>query len=205
MDACGETRGEAEGRVKGEVKMAVQIAGLRRAAVFVDYDNLKLRGSWFLSPGEVLEAIHRDLEGKAVVQFGNVYMGMGRPDDPTLIDRGKIYQAYSRGMTPVTTPSFRGSGAEAVKDLTDSSALVDITESIFVHPEIDAYVVCTGDKDLNKAVRKLREHGKAVRVYYRRECASILAAEIEWLKGDGFSSVIDLEDMLQRLPGMESA
>ena len=195
MDACGEAPGEAEGWVEGEVTMAVQIAGLWRAAVFVDYDNLKLRGSWFLSPGEILEAIHRDLEGKAVVQFGNVYMGMGRPDDPTLIDRGKIYQAYSRGMTPVTTPSFRGSGAEAVKDLTDSSALVDITESIFVHPLVDAYVVCTGDKDLNKAVS----------VYYRRECASILAAEIDWLKGDGFSSVIDLEDLLQRVPGMESA
>ena len=184
--------------------MAVQIAGLWRAAVFVDYDNLKLRGSRFLSPGEILEAIHKDLEGKAVVQFGNMYMGMGRPDDPTRIDRGKLYQAYSRGITPVTTPSFRGNGIEAVKDLTDSSALVDITESIFVHPEIDAYVVCTGDKDLNKAVRKLREHGKAVRIYYRKDCASILVAEVEWLKGDGFSAVIDLEDLLGEVPRAES-
>ena len=180
--------------------MAVQIAGLWRAAVFVDYDNLKLRGNRFLSPGEILEVVHRDLEGKAVVQFGNMYMGMGRPDDPTLIDRGKLYQAYSRGITPITTPSFRGNGVEAVKDLTDSSALVDITESIFVHPEIDAYVICTGDKDLNKAVRKLREHGKAIRIYYRKDCASILAAEVEWVKGDGFSAIIDLEDLLREAP-----
>jgi hypothetical protein len=73
--------------------------------------------------------------------------------------------------------------------------MVDIVESIFTHPDVTAYCIATGDKDYLPVVRKLRKYGKAVRIYYRGQCASVLAAEIEWLRGDGFSSTIDLESL----------
>jgi len=173
--------------------VTLQQPRLHRTAIFVDYDNLKGSNDRPLAPGEIIDAIRGDLGVEHVVQFTNVYWAMGLPDDPSPVDRNKIYQLYSKGANPIPVPSFRGSGMERVKNITDSSAIVDIIESLLSHPEIEAYCIATGDKDFVPAVRKLRSYGKLVRIYYRDECAKVLEAEVEWVRGDGFSSTVDLE------------
>lgn len=171
------------------------ISAAWRTAVFIDYDNVKLRGNVFLGPGQVIEAVRRDLGPAVVVQFGNLYVGMGLPEDPVPVDRGKIHQIYTSGMAPIPTPSFKGSGTERVKNIADESALVDIISTIYTHPEINSYGVVTCDKHFVPAVRELRRNGKAVRIYYRGQIATVLADEIRWLIGDGFSSAVDLETL----------
>lgn len=175
--------------------MASQEAGIWRAAIFVDFDNLKLRGDLFYGPGQIIEAIRRDLESVALVQYGNLYLGMGLPEDPAPIDRGKIHQVYTHGMSPIPTPSFKGNGFDRIKNIADASASVDIVASIFTHPEITAYCIATCDKDYLPTVRELRRNGKAVRIYYRGQIATVLEAEIEWLRVDGFSKTLDLENL----------
>jgi uncharacterized LabA/DUF88 family protein len=141
----------------------------------------------------VIEAIRDDLGAGRIVQFCNMYLAMGLPDDTSLVDKNIVYQTYARGTEPILVPSFKGNGSDRIKNIADCSAMVDIVESIFMHPEVEGYCIATGDKDYVPVVRKLRKCGKAVRIYYRGQCASVLAAEIEWIRGDGFSSIIDLE------------
>jgi hypothetical protein len=120
---------------------------------------------------------------------------MGLPGDLSAVNRNEIFQTYAHGTEPITIPSFKGTGSERIKNIADSSAMVDIVESMFMHPEIAAYCIATGDKDYVPVVRKLRKYGRAVRIYYRGQCASVLMAEIDCLRGDGFSSAIDLESL----------
>ncbi len=166
-----------------------------RTAIFIDYDNVKLRDGAFLGPGQIIELVRRDLGTTAIVQYCNLYLGMGLPDDPAPVDRGKIHQAYSKGVFPIPIPSFRGCGTDRVKNIADESASVDIVASVFTHPEINSYCIVTCDKDFVPTVRELRKNGKAVRIYYRGEIATVLADEIEWLKGDGFSATVNLETL----------
>lgn len=174
----------------------MQTANFVRAAIFVDYENLKGRSvEPIFSPSDIIETIRDNLGAQSIVQFGRVYLAMGLPDDMSPVDRNKVYQIYTRGMEPITVPSFKGNGSERVKNIADCSVMVDIVESIFTHREVTAYCIATGDKDYVPVVRKLRKYGKAVRIYYRGQCASVLAAEIDSLRGDGFSSTIDLESL----------
>ncbi len=179
----------------GFVKVTNQATGVWRVAIFVDFDNLKLRDGRFLEPGDIVQAIRNDLGASVVVQLGNLYLGMGLPEDSAPMDRRSLRQIYTQGISPVPTPSFKGSGTERVKNIADSSALVDIIASIFSYPEINAYCIATGDKDFLPGIRELRKRGKAVRIYYRRECADVLANEVNWLKGDGFSQMVDIETL----------
>lgn len=176
--------------------MTTQIAKLSRTAIFVDYDNVKGPNNALFAPLDIVDAIRKDLGVEHVVQFANVYLAMGLPDDPSPIDRNKVYQVYSHGTDPIAIPSFKGNGSERVKNIADSSAMVDIIETVFSHPEIEAYCISTGDKDFVPAIRKLRKHGKLVRIYYRDQCAKALEAEIQWLRGDGFSSTVDLAHLV---------
>ncbi len=177
--------------------MTTQLARLLRTAIFVDYDNLKGPNDSLFAPADIIDAIHNDLGIEHVVQFTNVYLAMGLPEDPSPVDRNKVYQIYSHGTDPIAIPSFRGNGSDRVKNIADSSAMVDITETLFSQPEIGAYCVGTGDKDYVPVIRKLRRHGKLVRIYYRDQCAKALASEIEWLRGDGFSSTVDLAHLVK--------
>jgi uncharacterized LabA/DUF88 family protein len=176
----------------------LQAAGLARIAIFVDYDNVKGHSTARLTPSQIMDAIRCDLGPECIVQVEKLYLPMGMPDDHSPLDRDDIFKAFAHGAEPVTVPSFRGSGTLGIKNIADPTAIVDIVKCIFTHPEIPYYVIVTGDKDFLPAVRELRKNGKGVRIYYRVDCADILMSEVEWIKGDGFSATINIEEILGR-------
>ena len=157
--------------------MAVQVASLRRAAVFVDYENVKSCCGRMLFPDEIIAAIQGDLARIASPSFVNVYLAVGLPESPAPVSNGLMYRVFKAGGTAVLCPSFRN-GTDAPKNLADPTAIIDIGESLFTHPEISRYVLATGDKDFIPAVRKLRMYGKEVRLYYGDSLSNHLREEV---------------------------
>jgi len=174
----------------------LQAATLSRVGVFVDYDNVKGPAEARLTPSQIIELVRRDLGPERIVQTAKLYLPMGMPHDVSAVDREMIFKTFVQGAQPVPVPSFKGSGAIAVKNIADPTAIVDIIKCIYIHPEISYFAIVTGDKDFLPAVRELRENGKSVRIYYRDSCAGILASEVESMKSDGFSAAIDIEEIL---------
>ena len=177
MDTRGQARREAKVREQGEVTVAVESIGSERAAVFVDYENVKNCGGRTLLPDEVIAAVRSDLARFMAPSFINVYLAVGLPESQAPVSNGLMYRVFKAGGTAVLCPSFRN-GTLSPKNLADPTAIIDIGESIFAHPEIRHYVLATGDKDFIPAVRKLRKYGKHVRLYHGDSVSSHLRDEI---------------------------
>lgn len=149
----------------------------RGLAVFIDYENVKnIDGRVFL-PDEVISAIRGDVARFGTASFVNVYLAVGLPESPAPVSNGLVFRVFKVGGTAVLCPSFRN-GANAPKNLADPTAIIDIGESLFTHPEVDRYVLATGDKDFIPAVRKLRMYGKKVRLYHGDSLSSHLRDEV---------------------------
>jgi NYN domain len=205
MDAGQQARGKAEVRDQGEVTMALDAARLRRAAVFIDYENVKSCNGRMLLPDEIIAAVRGDLAGFGAPSFVNVYLAVGLPESHAAVSNGLMYRVFKAGGTAVLCPSFRN-GTDAPKNLADPTAIMDIGESLFAHPEIGWYALATGDKDFIPAVRKLHEYGKEVRLYYgdslsahlRDEVLLGLASEGPAEGRSAFSGVVSLSGALER-------
>ena len=181
-------------------------AGKRGLAVFIDYENVKNVDGRALLPDEVIGTIRGDAAKFGAASFVNVYLAVGLPESPTPVNNGLMYRAFKAGGTAVLCPSFR-SGANTPKNLADPTAIIDIGESIFAHPEVDRYVLATGDKDFIPAVRKLRKYGKEVRLYHgdslsvhlRDEILLGLTDEEPSPVGSGaFTDIVSLGGVLER-------
>jgi hypothetical protein len=146
-------------------------------AVFVDYENVKNSNGRVLLPDEVIDAICRDVARFGTTSFVNVYLAVGLPESPAPVSNGLMYRVFKAGGTAVLCPSFRN-GTNAPKNLADPTAIIDIGESLFAHPEVNRYVLATGDKDFIPAVRKLRMYGKEVRIYHGDSLSSHLRDEV---------------------------
>jgi NYN domain len=117
----------------------------------------------------------------------------------------KIRTSFKAGGTAVLCPSFRN-GTDAPKNLADPTAIIDMGESLFTHPEIGWYALATGDKDFIPAVRKLHGYGKEVRLYYGDSLSAHLRDEVLLgLPSEGpaegrsaFSGVVSLSGALER-------
>jgi hypothetical protein len=182
--------------------MAVQAASLRRAAVFVDYENVKKSSGHELFPDEVIGAIRGDLARFGNTSFVNVYLAVGLPESQAPVSNGLMYRVYKAGGTAVLCPSFRN-GSNTPKNLADPTAIIDIGESLFAHPEVSRYVLATGDKDFIPAVRKLHMYSKDVRLYHgdslsshlRDEVLLGLASDNPIAGAPAFSGVVSLADV----------
>jgi len=53
-------------------------------------------------------------------------------------------------------------GGRSDKNAADIQMVTDILETLFTHPEIDVFVLATGDSDFSAVARKLRSYGKRV-------------------------------------------
>lgn len=152
-------------------------AANRSLAVFIDYENIKSVGGRVLFPDEVVGAIRGDMAKFGTISFVNVYLAVGLPESQTPVSNGLMYRVFKTGGTPVLCPSFRN-GTSAPKNLADPTAIIDIGESLFTHPEVSRYVFATGDKDFIPAVRKLRMYGKEIRLYHGDSLSSHLQEEV---------------------------
>ena len=178
---------------------------LKSAAVFVDYENVKVCKGRVLFPDEVIDTIRRDLVRFGPPLFVNVYLAIGLPESQAPVSNGLMYRVFKAGGTVIQCPSFRN-GTDSPKNLADPTAIIDIGESLFTHPEIGRYVLATGDKDFIPAVRKLRMYGKEVRLYHGDSLSSHLQQEIKLgLASEdlpagkfAFPGVVNLADALER-------
>lgn len=174
-------------------------------AVFIDYDNIKFSNGRTFLPDELIAAIRGDLARFGAPSFVNVYLAVGLPESTAPVSNGLMYRVFKAGGTAVLCPSFRN-GTDAPKNLADPTAIIDIGESIFAHPEIGRYALATGDKDFIPAVRKLREYGKEVRLYHgdsisvhlRDEVLLGLADETPQTGNDAFPGVVSLGEVIER-------
>ena len=174
-------------------------------AVFIDYENVKNVEGRVLLPDEVIGAIRGDAARFGTPSFVNVYLAVGLPESPAPVTNGLMYRAFKAGGTAILCPSFR-SGANAPKNLADPTAIIDIGESIFAHPEVDRYVLATGDKDFIPAVRKLRKYGKEVRLYHGDSLSVHLRDELllgrteeeSSTVGGAFTDIVSLGGALER-------
>jgi NYN domain len=146
-------------------------------AVFIDYENVKNVNGSVLLPDEVIGAIRGDVARFGTSSFVNVYLAIGLPESPAPVSNGLMYRVFKAGGTTVLCPSFRN-GTNAPKNLADPTAIIDIGESLFTRPEVDRYVLATGDKDFIPAVRKLRMYSKDVRLYHGDSISSHLRDEV---------------------------
>ena len=177
----------------------------RGLIAFIDYENVKNVGGRVLFPDEVIGAIRRDVTKFGAASFVNVYLAVGLPESPAPVSNGLMYRVFKAGGTPVLCPSFRN-GTSAPKNLADPTAIIDIGESMFAHPEVDRYVLATGDKDFIPAVRKLRMYGKKVRLYHGDSLSSHLRDEVLLgLASDGpiagepaFQGVVSLPNVMNQ-------
>ena len=136
-----------------------------------------------------------------------MYLAIGLPECQAPVSNGLMYSVFKAVATAVFCPSFRN-GTDAPKNLADPMAIVDVMESIFTHPETNYYVLATGDKHFIPVVRRLREHGKAVRLYYGDGDSLSAHLRDEVLLGqsgespiDGISAfpgVVSLSDVVER-------
>jgi hypothetical protein len=143
----------------------------------------------------------------------NVYLAVGLPESPVPVSNGLVYRVFKVGGTPILCPSFRN-GTEVPKNLADPTAIIDIGESIFAHPEVDRYILATGDKDFIPAVRKLRKYGKEVRLYHGDSVSVHLREEVQLgdlnggpseVEDPGFTGIVSLKEAIERSmrPGLE--
>ncbi len=69
-----------------------------------------------------------------------------------------IEHLMSLGIVPVEAPSHHLQG----KNGTDIKMCIDATELVYRYPQLETFVLVTGDSDFNALVLTLRQHGKTV-------------------------------------------
>jgi hypothetical protein len=74
--------------------MALDAAGLRRAAVFIDYENVKSCNGRMLLPDEIIAAVRGDLAGFGAPSFVNVYLAVGLPESQAPVSNGLMYRVF---------------------------------------------------------------------------------------------------------------
>jgi uncharacterized protein (TIGR00288 family) len=133
----------------------------RSAALLIDFDNVTL-------------GVHSDLgrELKALIN--------------SEVFRGKIavrrayadWRRYPSYVVPLTEASidliFAPAYGSSKKNTTDLRMSADAIELAFTRPEIDTFILLTGDSDFSSTVMKLKEYGKYVIGVGMRESSSDL-------------------------------
>lgn len=133
----------------------------RSAALLIDFDNVTL-------------GVHSDLgrELKALINSD--------------VFRGKIavrrayadWRRYPNYVVPLTEASidliFAPAYGSSKKNTTDLRMSADAIELAFTRPEIDTFILLTGDSDFSSTVMKLKEYGKYVIGVGMRESSSDL-------------------------------
>jgi uncharacterized protein (TIGR00288 family) len=133
----------------------------RSAALLIDFDNVTL-------------GVHTDL-GRELKTLIN-----------SEVFRGKIavrrayadWRRYPNYVVPLTEASidliFAPAYGSSKKNTTDLRMSADAIELAFTRPEIDTFILLTGDSDFSSTVMKLKEYGKYVIGVGMRESSSDL-------------------------------
>jgi len=118
-----------------------------RTAVFFDYENIVLGVKDSFDPVRIMEY----LGSRGHVLIRRAYADWGRFKS----DQSKLLEL---GVEMVFLPTY------GVKDKnrTDTAIAVDAMEVLSLHPNIETFVIVSGDSDFGVLARKLRGYGKQI-------------------------------------------
>jgi uncharacterized LabA/DUF88 family protein len=135
-------------------------------ALFFDHENIALamkRGKPRFNPALIIE--HLSQRGDVVVR--RAYADWGRYD--------KDQTAYlEQGVEMVFMPTY-GYGD---KNRTDTSICVDAMDILRLQPQIDTYVIVSGDSDFGVLARRLRSNAKRIVGISAKEAASKILVSV---------------------------
>jgi len=133
-------------RAKNETSNGSQVA------LYIDFENVAISAQ---------ETFGR-LDMTVLVQFANQF---GR----CVIRRAygdwtRYGHTYSQDLLEHSTEAIQmfHFGGASDENAADIQMVADILEMLFIHPEVDVYVLATGDSDFSAVARKLRSYGKTV-------------------------------------------
>src|SRR5579884_439178 len=140
--------------------------------LFIDWDNLAISTAVdFAGAVPDVRAIV-----KAAQRFGTVLIARAYAEWNVSSDRLSVYRA---GIEPIYAPTFRfesetgGTGSRG-KSLADPCLVTDCIDTLHLMPEINVFVLVSGDKDLIPIVRLAQLRGKRVAVIGPDFAAAIL-------------------------------
>ena len=123
-------------------------------ALLIDWENIKASSTNLLhSPPDVitLKKIGR--------KFGTVRLGRAYANWDDAWHGGDSGRLARQGIDPVFVPT-RTLNGEIVKDLADFYLVCDAMELLYTHPEINCFVIASGDSALEAPLSKLSAHGR---------------------------------------------
>jgi hypothetical protein len=141
-------------------------------AVFIDWDNLAISTS--VDFGGAVPDVRAII--RAAQRFGTVVLARAYAEWNVSSDRLSVYRA---GIEPVYAPTFRfepepGSQMPRGKSLADPCLVTDSIDVMHLMPNINVFVLVSGDKDLIPIVRLAQLRGKKVVVIGPDFVAAIL-------------------------------
>ena len=89
-----------------------------------------------------------------VVVIGKIYMLLGRHGQESF-----LFRLWESNIHPIYVPVFPTQNGD-VKSLADPRMICDIIEVLYNNPNIDLFVIVSGDKDFIPVIRKIAEKGK---------------------------------------------
>ena len=143
-----------------------------KVALFIDWDNLAISTS--ADMGGALPDVPA-LVGTAQ-RYGEVVVARAYSEWQMTSERLAVYRA---GVEPVYAPTFRFEsdsqpGGSKGKSLADPCMVADCVDFLHLLPEIEVYVLISGDKDMVPVVRLTQLRGKRVVVIGPDLVAAIL-------------------------------
>jgi uncharacterized LabA/DUF88 family protein len=121
----------------------------RNAALLIDFDNVTL-------------GVQSDLARELRTLIGSEALGVSVTIQRAYAD----WRRYPQYLVPLTEASIELVSAPAVgpnkKNATDIRLAIDAMELAFTRPEVDTFVLLSGDSDFSSLVIKLKEWGKYI-------------------------------------------
>lgn len=139
--------------------------------LFIDWDNLAISTAVdFAGAVPDVRAIV-----KAAQRYGTILVARAYSEWNVSSERLSVYRA---GVEPVYAPTFRfetdPSGGSRGKSLADPCLVTDCIDTLHLMPEMNVFVLVSGDKDLIPIVRLAQLRGKRVAVIGPDFAAAIL-------------------------------
>jgi uncharacterized protein (TIGR00288 family) len=139
-------------------------------AVFVDFENIyiSVRNKYDASPN--FELIRDRCE-----EFGRVTIARAYAD---WYRYPRVTNAlYANSIEPMYVPTYyydhdQGRSGKAIKNSVDIHLCIDTMKTLFTYPNIQTYVLVTGDRDFIPLLNAIRQHGKRTVVIGVAEASS---------------------------------
>jgi uncharacterized LabA/DUF88 family protein len=129
-------------------------------AVYLDFENLyvSLKTTVKMDP-------NFDVLMEKCREFGRVTVARAYADWSEFT-RILTSQMFANGFEPVYVPTRKFYDAktrgEARKNSVDIHITIDIVKSLFLHENVDVFILISGDRDYVPLINQIRQHGKSV-------------------------------------------